>query len=52
LAGFDLEVGAVRGANQQAIFDQELAGRPVEPPPSMGTFVVKRSDMAALARHN
>ena len=52
LAGFDPEVGAVRGANQQSVFDQELAGRPVEAPPGMRTFVVKRRDLTALARDN
>jgi hypothetical protein len=52
LAGFDPKVGTVRGANQQTIFDQKLARRPVQAPPGVRTFIVERGDVVALARQN
>jgi hypothetical protein len=47
-AGFDTERRAVRGADQQVVFDQELAGSPVQTPPGMGTLIVKRRDTPGL----
>ena len=48
-AGFDTERGTVGGADQQVVFDQELAGSPVQTPPGMGTLIVKRGDMPVFA---
>jgi len=35
---------AMRGADQQPVLDQKLTRSPIQTPPRVGTFVVKRRD--------